>query len=416
MPPGDNFAIPRYWKRMFKRCEVLIVGGAVLTRTGSETWATKTPFADYLNELAQRFGRCTWVAHRSPGIQFAGRIDTERVDVIVLGRSAVALALTWWRLTLLMLQRPAVILYLPGALPLLPVVPVIRALAARLVVYLAGDYEMTLRERGREPWPGWRRLFRSGFEYPLASADVVLARGRHLAGLARRMNRRVVETVPIGHMNLRAADLTVQEKRPIRSRLLFVGKVLWSKGIGDLLLAIESLRRARPELPLTLSVVGDGTDRGAAERRVSELGLDDTVTFHGWIDDPARFAELLENGDLVVVPSSTHPEGVPRVIDEALARGLPVIATRVGGIEAEFEPEEVLLVAPGAPGELAQAIERVVCDQLLYEQLVRGGRRRRQRWAAAGSVARQHAEILVKDLGTAGGLSDVFEAAKRLGA
>jgi glycosyltransferase involved in cell wall biosynthesis len=315
-----------------------------------------------------------------------------------------------------MLQRPAVILYLPGALPFLPIIPIIRALAARLVVYLAGDYEMTLRERKREPWPGWRRLFRSGFEYPLANADVVIARGRHLAGLARRMNGRVVETVPIGHMNLRAADAAMQQSRQMRGRLLFVGKVLWSKGIGDLLLAIESLRRAHPELPLKLSVVGDGTDRHAAERRVSEMDLENAVTFHGWIDDPVRLARLLEDGDLVVVPSSTHPEGVPRVIDEALACGIPVIATRVGGIEAEFGPQEVVLVAPGAPGELAQAIERVSCDQQLYEQLVQGALRRRQRWAAAGSVARQHADILVKDLGKAGGWGDVFEGAKRLGA
>jgi glycosyltransferase involved in cell wall biosynthesis len=62
------------------------------------------------------------------------------------------------------------------------------------------------------------------------------------------------------------------------------------------------------------------------------------------------------------MPTSTHPEGVPRVIDEALVRRIPVVATRIAGVSEEFREDEVLLVEPEAPDQIADGIEAILFD------------------------------------------------------
>ena len=107
-------------------------------------------------------------------------------------------------------------------------------------------------------------------------------------------------------------------------RLLYVGRIVRTKGLRDIIraLAINS------DLDVRLDVVGDGNDRDACEPLVTELGLEDRVTFHGKIPR-ARVDDFYEKADIFVFPSYREPGG--NVALEAMAFGLPLIVCRVGG-------------------------------------------------------------------------------------
>ncbi len=133
----------------------------------------------------------------------------------------------------------------------------------------------------------------------------------------------------------------------------FVGRIEPRKGPLDLVRAAPALRAARPDVRVI--VVGDdpyGSDPGYARA----VRRSDDVEHHGWIPDAAG---LLRHLDVLVAPSREEPFGT--VLAEAMAVGTPVVATRVGGL-AETVDDGVtgLLVAPGDPAALAQAVLAVL--------------------------------------------------------
>lgn len=120
-----------------------------------------------------------------------------------------------------------------------------------------------------------------------------------------------------------------------------VGRLAQVKDQGSILAALALLFDRRPELKMTVRVVlvGDGPEREVLQRQVSELGLSDHVWLAG---DRTDIPELLQSMDIFMLPSLG--EGLSNTVLEAMASGLPVIATDVGG-----NPE---LVVPGVTGLL----------------------------------------------------------------
>ncbi len=157
-----------------------------------------------------------------------------------------------------------------------------------------------------------------------------------------------------------------------RQRLLFVGRLAGIKGVPILLEAVATLRERFPAMTLTL--IGDGPERGAIEAEAARRGIADHVEFTGYLSQ-AAVAERLAEADLFVLPS--FAEGVPVVLMEAMAAGLPVVATRVGGV-AELVEDGVsgVLTAPGDPGALAEGIGRLLDDAGLRARMGRAGRAR----------------------------------------
>jgi glycosyltransferase involved in cell wall biosynthesis len=134
--------------------------------------------------------------------------------------------------------------------------------------------------------------------------------------------------------------------------LLFVGRLTEIKGLRVLFQALDILRRdGRDDIVLTL--VGDGNDRALAEAEAARLG---GVTLLGYRSQ-GEVVEALREADALVLPS--FAEGVPVVVMEAMAAGLPVIATQVGGI-SELVEQGVSgrLVAPGD----AKGLAATICD------------------------------------------------------
>jgi len=124
--------------------------------------------------------------------------------------------------------------------------------------------------------------------------------------------------------------------------------------------------------------VGDGAERSSLEERARTLGVADSVVFLGQRGD---IPELLGCCDIFVLAS--RAEGLPNSILEALATGLPVVATRVGGVPDVIVDEfSGLLVPAQDPNALGDALLRVLGDVELAAKLARGGRERaRSRFA-----------------------------------
>jgi glycosyltransferase involved in cell wall biosynthesis len=151
-------------------------------------------------------------------------------------------------------------------------------------------------------------------------------------------------------------------------RLLFLGNLLEPKGIGDLLEAL-----ARPEAldaALVLTLAGGGAvDR--YREMAARLGIGDRVRFTGWVDQPTA-RRLLAQSDALVLPS--YGEGLPLVVLEAMAAGVPVICTPVGAVPEVWEDRRnALFVRPGDQAGIAGAVLELSCDPALCESLATEG-------------------------------------------
>lgn len=137
-------------------------------------------------------------------------------------------------------------------------------------------------------------------------------------------------------------------------RLITVGSMAQLyKGIDVVIRAVSQARSAG--LEVTLTVVGEGKYKPGLQALAAGLGIADRVRFVGALPGPRAVQDELDVADLFVLASRT--EGLPRALIEAMARGLPCVATRVGGIP-ELLPDR-WLVAPGSVQELAAKISEV---------------------------------------------------------
>ena len=147
----------------------------------------------------------------------------------------------------------------------------------------------------------------------------------------------------------RRADLGIAPDERI---ILCIGRLSKEKGQLDLVAAIDRLRQMRPAEPVRLILAGDGPARPQIVEAIQSMGLSGQVTLAGHIPDIGRYYQA---ADLVVIPSLS--EGSPNVLLEAMAAGIPVVATPVGGIpEIVTHGESALLVPPQNPGAMAEAI------------------------------------------------------------
>jgi len=130
----------------------------------------------------------------------------------------------------------------------------------------------------------------------------------------------------------------------------WVGRLSHEKGADVLLDALPHLR----DLPLEVSIVGDGVERRSLTTRALGLGLNGRLHWHGAIPDAGR---LFTAFDVFVLSSRT--EGTPIVLFEAMAAGVPIVATAVGGVPHVLSSDAAALVAAEQPAALASAIRAV---------------------------------------------------------
>lgn len=146
--------------------------------------------------------------------------------------------------------------------------------------------------------------------------------------------------------------------------LVHVGRFDTPKNHSGLLRAFSVLLESCPGCFLHL--VGDGELRQEIEALAAELKITGHVYFHGMQSDVHRYLEL---ADIFVLPSNY--EGMPMTIIEAMATGLPIVATEVGGIPDMVVKGESALLVPCSPEAVAEACESLISDEALRESLGR---------------------------------------------
>ena len=133
--------------------------------------------------------------------------------------------------------------------------------------------------------------------------------------------------------------------------------------------AFSIIRHAFPSAKLTLA--GSGPDRTALEQLAAELGMADAVTFTGRLDNEGM-AEIYDSADLMINPSLT--DNMPISILEALASGVPVVSTNIGGIPYLVEHEKTAMLVPARnPESMADAILSLLNDASKAKAISKAG-------------------------------------------
>lgn len=161
---------------------------------------------------------------------------------------------------------------------------------------------------------------------------------------------------------------------PVKTpRIIFVGSLNKSDGhknLRALLAACKELRAAVPGLELT--AVGDGDGRSLYEDLAANMGMADVTTFTGWLER-SSLAEAYRGAAVFALPTTN--DSFPLVITEAMASGLPVVSTLVGGIPTLVDDNvDGLLVDPADFGALVGALKRILTDEKLASRLGEAGR------------------------------------------
>jgi glycosyltransferase involved in cell wall biosynthesis len=220
-------------------------------------------------------------------------------------------------------------------------------------------------------------IFYKRFARIARGLDLTLATGK---GVAKR-----IESVTQGECRVIGGLVDLEVFRPaptpaiIRKRLglpldrsivLFAGHILESKGIFDLVQAFEQLASSSPQALLV--ICGDGEQAHRLAPWLQQCSLDDNVIVAGRID-PVQMPQWMQASDLFALPS--HQEGMPNAVMEAMACGLPVIATRVGGLpDALSDTEGAILVEPRDVASLGRALHQVVNDTSLRTRMAKASR------------------------------------------
>lgn len=165
----------------------------------------------------------------------------------------------------------------------------------------------------------------------------------------------------------RYRPISVREKA---RKLLYTGRLSAEKGLPVLFESLKCLKGKGYDFELTL--VGDGPYRADLVVLANQIGIAERIVFAGYASqDEVR--TYLEQSDMFILPS--FAEGVPVSLMEAMACGVPVIATYVGGVAELVDSEQTGLMVPPADAEaLADAIARYLDDHALRDRVSRQGR------------------------------------------
>lgn len=229
---------------------------------------------------------------------------------------------------------------------------------------------------GAHPFYG-RPPFRQAAALAGHLARRTIAISHHVADLLARWRIVPAERLRVVHYGIDPGPWAAagERREAVRRRLgvddgvVAVGvasRLVPHKGHAELLGAVAGARRAGA--PLVLLVAGDGPLRGDLEHQAARLGLDGAVTFCGFIEDVAGFMAAC---DVVAFPTQPSlSEGFGLAALEAMAAGRAVVATRVGPIPEVVADEETgLVVPPGDPTPLAEALGRLAADAALRARL-----------------------------------------------
>lgn len=206
---------------------------------------------------------------------------------------------------------------------------------------------------GTQPEMGTRsRLKQPLLDRAIGAADTVIAVG---PTVAREWSARIDGLDPLVLVNPVPPRIAPRSRPTRPPRLITVGRLVQAKSFPTLVEAMALVHRAEPAVDLR--IVGEGPERPAIQAAIDEAGLGSVVSLLGSRND---VDELLASADVFV--GSSVVEGMPLAVLEAMAAGLPIVATSVGDLPSTVPPEAGQLVPAGQPEQLAAALLRVIRD------------------------------------------------------
>lgn len=244
------------------------------------------------------------------------------------------------------------------------------ASGARIVTYW---YGVELRwVKGGLPW------LRPFLRWALRLSDQVAAISSYTAREIRELSRIPVRVIPYTTpFSVEPPDVPKVQRGGSGDQfcVLFVGSLVERKGVTHL---VEAVRHLPPGVAAHLTVVGDGPERARLEAQITRNGLADRVTLRGRVSG-AELRDAYAGADVLVLPSIVDArgdtEGLGVVLLEAMAHGVPVIGSDLGGItDIIVDGETGVLVPPGDPAVLAAALSRLATDRALSMRLGEAGR------------------------------------------
>lgn len=200
--------------------------------------------------------------------------------------------------------------------------------------------------------------------YRRASAVIAISRAVAERVADAGVDRSRVHIIPDG-VDLDACQLLQQSAAP--ATVVCLAALQQEKGIDVLLDAAAIVHRTHPDARWI--VLGEGPLRASLESRRDALGLHDIVALPGFATDAT---DVLARATLAVQPS--RREALGSAVLEALALGVPVVASDVGGLPDALAAGGGVLVPVDAPGELASAVQRLLSDGVHRQQLARAAR------------------------------------------
>jgi glycosyltransferase involved in cell wall biosynthesis len=225
----------------------------------------------------------------------------------------------------------------------------------------------------------------------LRNATAVVANSESLARLSEKTDPVAVTVIPNGvDSNFFSPHPNGNRAREKAARFLFVGRLVPSKNLLAVFEAMAALKKSN-NLECNLDIVGDGPQLGELQRLSQDHGVGQRVTWHGWLEKEG-VRELYRQCDCFLNPSLY--EGMPNTVLEAMASGLPVIASDVGGNNALVRDGQTgFLVDLAAPAALSSAMAKCARDPELHRRLGARGREIVEREFSWQSVATRYVEL-----------------------
>jgi glycosyltransferase involved in cell wall biosynthesis len=170
---------------------------------------------------------------------------------------------------------------------------------------------------------------------------------------------------------------------------VFVGRLHPQKGLDVLIAAFAEVVRSRPGIGWRLWLLGDGPSRPELETMAQQMGVAQDVKFWGQVDNVST---LLDRADIFVLPS--RAEGMSNALLEAMAHGLPCVATRISGnTDLIQHGENGLLVQPESETALAEAMLNLADDEMLRRRVGRAARETVETGYSMDSIAQRYVEL-----------------------
>lgn len=233
----------------------------------------------------------------------------------------------------------------------------------RHVFVVRGDRLETVRTSSRGRFSKYFALLRVGL-YDKVMRRMVLRSTAEIWFQGRGHHHRLTKALGSNCSNrLKVLDAVLRDLPDIpvirkSNDLVYTGRLTVEKGLLELIEALAFL--AARNIRVTLSIVGQGPDELRLRNAAAEAGVQEQITWHGFVSDPKEILRILVSARLFVLPSYT--EGLPRSLLEAMWCGVPCVTTPVGGIPYVLEDRKTAFFSPVADSKglaniLQQALE-----------------------------------------------------------